>query len=82
VPGSLPERSREAKLKTTTLTVQEIHCGACETAIGKALRRADGVREVTADAASNTVTVRYDEAAIDEQQLGERLTAAGYPVVP
>jgi copper chaperone len=67
-------------LKTTTLTVQEIHCGACEAAIGKALRRADGVREVTADAASNTVTVRYDEAAIDEQQIGERLAAAGYPV--
>ncbi len=64
-----------------TFVVQEIHCGACENAIRKSLTRLDGVRDVRPDAASNQVSVRYDEAQTSEREIAERLATAGYPVV-
>ena len=68
-------------MASSTFVVEEIHCGACEVAIRKALTRLDGVREVGPDAASNRVSVVFDETQISDQVIAERLTAAGYPVV-
>jgi mercuric ion binding protein len=63
-----------------TFTVEEIHCGACEAAIRKALGRVDGVTDVDPDSATNRVTVVFDDAQVDAATVAERLTAAGYPV--
>lgn len=60
-------------------TVEQIHCGACEAAVGKALTRVDGVRQV--EAASNRVTVLFDENVVGVEQLATRLAEAGYPVI-
>jgi mercuric ion binding protein len=68
-------------MASETFTVEQIHCGACEAAIGKALTRVDGVRQVEADAASNRVSVVFDENAIGVEQLAARLTDTGYPVI-
>ncbi len=68
-------------MASETFTVEQIHCGACEAAIGKALTRVGGVRQVQADAASNRVTVLFDEAAVGVEQIAARLGDAGYPVV-
>lgn len=67
-------------MPTDTFRVQEIHCGACESAIRKALTRLDGVTDVDADAASNRVSVSYDAARTDPAAIAERLATAGYPV--
>ena len=68
-------------MASETFTVQEIHCGACEAAISKALTRVDGVRQVEADATSNRVTVLFDEHTVDVGQITARLADAGYPVL-
>jgi copper chaperone len=68
-------------MATTTFTVEQIHCGACEDAIRKALTRLDGVREVSADAATNRIDVTYDDGATSDAAIAERLETAGYPVV-
>jgi copper chaperone CopZ len=68
-------------MATRTFVVEEIHCGGCEMAIRKALTRIDGVREVTADSATNQVSVSFDESQASDQEIGERLTTAGYPIV-
>lgn len=64
-----------------TFTVETIHCGACETAIRKSLSRVDGVRHVEPDAATNQVTVVFDEQLLDLDRLAGRLDASGYPVL-
>lgn len=69
-------------MASCTFVVEEIHCGACETAIRKALTRLDGVRDVGPDAASNRVSVIFDEARTTEEAIAERLATAGYPVIP
>ncbi len=68
-------------MASETFTVEQIHCGACEAAIGKALNRVEGVRQVEADAASNRVRVLFDENAVGVDQLAARLGEAGYPVI-
>ncbi len=68
-------------MASETFTVEQIHCGACEAAIGKALTRVEGVRQVEADAASNRVRVLFDENAVGVDQLAARLGKAGYPVI-
>lgn len=68
-------------MATRTFSVEEIHCGACETAIRNALTRLGGVRSVSPDAATNRVTVDFDETEVEDDAVMERLALAGYPVV-
>ncbi len=68
-------------MASKTFTVEQIHCDACETAIRKSLSRLDGVREVNPDAATNQVTVVFDESQVDADTVADRLGDAGYPVV-
>ncbi len=67
-------------MASKTFTVEEIHCGACETAIRKALGRVDAVDGTTPDAVTNQVTVMFDDARVDADAIAERLAAVGYPV--
>ena len=68
-------------MASKTFTVEDIHCGACEAAIRKGLGRLDGVRVVEPEAAKNLVTVVFDESALNEDAVAERLGDIGYPVV-
>ncbi|SDY78522.1 copper chaperone [Modestobacter sp. DSM 44400] len=68
-------------MASSTFVVEEIHCGACEAAIGKALTRMDGVQGVSANSATNQVAVRFDESQTTGEAIAQRLAAAGYPVV-
>ncbi|MDP9023490.1 MAG: cation transporter [Actinomycetota bacterium] len=63
----------------TTLQITGMDCSHCASRLGQALERAEGVIKAEVDAAG-TATVRYDEARIDEEQLGERVRAAGFDV--
>jgi Cu+-exporting ATPase len=68
-------------MASSTFVVEQIHCGSCETAIQKALTRLDGVQEVTADSATNKISVRFDESQTSDDAIAERLATAGYPVL-
>ncbi|SFE43116.1 heavy-metal-associated domain-containing protein [Blastococcus tunisiensis] len=68
-------------MASKTFTVEQIHCDACESAIRKSLSRLDGVRQVDPDAATNQVTVTFDEDQVDPDALAARLGDAGYPVI-
>jgi Cu+-exporting ATPase len=68
-------------MASSTFVVEQIHCGACEAAIQKALTRMDGVQEVAADSATNQVSVRLDESQTSDGEIAERLATAGYPVL-
>lgn len=73
---------REGTVVTTkTFTVDDIHCESCEAAIRKGLARVDGIRQVEPAAAENEVTVAFDESALNEDAVAERLRDIGYPVV-
>ena len=65
-------------MKTTTITIKDIHCENCENTIRTALSRLPGVVRVVPSSERNDVTVSYDDAQIDEAALREKLLAVGY----
>ena len=62
------------------LTVTGMTCGGCENAVRRALSQLDGVSDVTASHADNAVTLRYDPARIDRDQITRKIAAVGYRV--
>ena len=68
-------------MATRTFVVEEIHCGACEGAVRKALARLDGVQDVAPDSATNQITVEFDDSQVGDDAIADRLALAGYPVV-
>lgn len=67
-------------MTTETISVPEIHCDHCRTSIEGALQPLDGVERATVDIRQRTVTVAYDDAAIDRQALVDAIEEQGYEV--
>jgi len=53
-------------MEQVTFTVPNISCGHCVATIQRVVMEIEGVREVTADAATKHVEVRYDSPATRE----------------
>jgi copper chaperone len=65
---------------TETISVPEIHCDHCKTSIEGALTSIGGVEHATVDIPARTVTVAYDNASVDRDDLVEAIEQQGYEV--
>ena len=71
-----------AELKTITLSVDKMTCNMCPITVKRALRKVEGVTEVSAAYEGNGVgraTVTYDPARVDVEDLTFATGQAGYP---
>ncbi|MCL2031775.1 MAG: heavy metal translocating P-type ATPase [Methanomassiliicoccaceae archaeon] len=71
--------SRDAErinLRTDGMT-----CAACSSAIEKALKRLDGVKEANANFSNNVVSVLYDPSETGKEQIAGAIRKAGYDVL-
>jgi copper chaperone CopZ len=59
---------------------EKIRCEGCERRITNALKGLNGVRQVSANAASQQVTVAIDTDVLHQDQLQRRLAQLGYEV--
>ena len=64
-----------------TLTIPNISCGHCVSAIESELAEVEGVTSVKADAEAKTVTVQWDAPATMER-IRATLTEINYPAQP
>ncbi|MFO7714381.1 heavy-metal-associated domain-containing protein [Desulfosarcina sp.] len=64
-----------------TLNVPNISCGHCVSAIESELADMDGVASVKADAATKTVTIRWDAPA-SLSRIRDTLAEINYPAQP
>ena len=62
------------------ISVPEISCAACKTAIESALGPLDGVRTVVVDIAGKRVSVDFDDALIGHRALVAAIENQGYAV--
>lgn len=76
-PGGL-ERGRA--LTEISFHVPEMHCGACEASIRKAVEQLPGIGEVRADLDRRHVHVRFDDAQTDVLAIQGRIERAGFDV--
>jgi copper chaperone CopZ len=60
--------------------VEKIHCDGCERRITGALKRLDGVRNVSASAADQRVAVAIEKGRVEPEQIEQRLAQLGYEV--
>ena len=65
-------------MTTADIRVDDMHCGGCENTLAAALKRVDGVTEVSADHKTGRVRVLFDSARVDEEQLREQIVVCGY----
>ncbi|MDQ3609998.1 MAG: cation transporter [Actinomycetota bacterium] len=63
----------------TTISVPEIHCGHCKTAIEGALRPLEGVHAATVDVPARTVTVEHD-TTVGREEIVQTIEEQGYEV--
>jgi Cu2+-exporting ATPase len=60
------------------LAVDGMHCTTCEAFLGLRGDRSDGIYSVEANYGGETARVRFDEAAVDRDQLPDVLSGRGY----
>jgi Cu2+-exporting ATPase len=61
-----------------TLVVENMHCGACMSAVERALRAGRGVKSARVNLSTKRVLVQYDAAETEPQALIEVLDRAGF----
>lgn len=62
------------------LAVEGMTCGGCEHAVCASLQRLDGVIRSEADHRADRVVVRFDPEKVSEDEIKDRIRAAGYDV--
>ena len=67
-------------MTTITVTAPDISCGNCVAHIEKDISALAGVASVKADETSKQVTISYDEAKLNREQIAEAMDEAGYPI--
>ena len=67
-------------MSTAVVSVPEISCAACKTAIEEALNPLNGVRAAVVDIAAKRVSVDFDEALIGRDALLAAIESQGYAV--
>lgn len=67
-------------METITLRVTGMTCGGCENSVKRALGRLDGVGDVEASHAGQSVRVSLDPARVTVDQIRERIAAIGFTV--
>lgn len=67
-------------MSTAVISVPQISCAACQTALEGALNPLNGVRAAVVDIAAKRVTVDFDEALIGRDALVAAIESQGYAV--
>ena len=65
---------------TTTLSVPDIHCGNCKSSIEGALGGLAGIERAEVSVDDRTVTVAYDETAVEMAQIRTTIEEQGFDV--
>jgi len=71
-----------AELKTVTLSVDKMTCNMCPITVKKALRKVDGVSDVSAEYEGDGIgwaKVTFDPAKVSVEDLTRATEQAGYP---
>jgi copper chaperone CopZ len=65
-------------MRTSTFTVDDIHCGGCEQMIRTLVGDVTGVEQVDPDHRTNQVVVTYNESQVDDTAIREALANTGF----
>ena len=67
-------------MKKETLNITGMTCAACANAVERSVRKLEGVESASVNLAVETLTVEYDETAVDIKDVKDAVIRAGYGV--
>jgi Cu+-exporting ATPase len=76
--GRLLPKVRRGRQTQLTLKIANMHCENCLTSIQKAVRKLDGVEDVSGDPSKQVVTVNYREDMIHPDGIREAIIERGF----
>ncbi len=65
--------------KTVTLDVPGMYCATCPITVKKSLLKVEGVKAVSTSLKDKTVTVTFDDQAVEVKELTFATENSGYP---
>lgn len=68
-------------MSTEILNVKGMTCGGCVSAVTKALKATQGVKDVTVDLGQGKVSVDFDQSMASSADLRNAIGRAGFEVV-
>jgi copper chaperone CopZ len=67
-----------AKLESVVYKCENMHCASCEETITTAVKKLDGIKEITADAKSKIVKVSFYNNKTNKTDIEKAINASGY----
>ncbi len=67
------------EIRERTLRVDGMDCASCVAHVEKAIKKLPGIQHVAVNLALGRAQVKFDPAAVDEEQIAAEVTGAGYP---
>ena len=67
-------------METTSFNVPSITCSVCSNKIQQGLQSVDGIQNVDVNLKTKMVSVQYDPAQIQPQEIRKSVSAMGYEV--
>jgi P-type Cu+ transporter len=77
----LPAKRRREVHASITYTIANMHCEHCLASIAEAVRKLDGIEDVTGEPEKKLVTVRYRADRADPDGIREAIVERGFEVV-
>ncbi len=69
----------EKDVATAIIFVNEMTCATCPITVRKAMKKVDGVKEVSVDFESEMATVTYDRSVTTAQTVADASSNVGFP---
>jgi len=73
--------NNQGEYKTVEIKTKGMSCSHCENTVKTSISKLEGIKEVIADAKTNTAKVTYDESKTNVKAIENAITDAGYGVV-
>jgi copper chaperone len=73
--------NNQGEYKTVEIKTKGMFCSHCENTVKSSISKLEGIKEVIADAKTNTAKVTYDESKTNIKAIENAITDAGYGVI-
>jgi copper chaperone CopZ len=68
----------ESKVESVEYKCDNMHCGSCETTITEAVKKLNGIKDISADSKSKIVKVSFNSELTNKNEIEKTINAAGY----
>jgi Cu+-exporting ATPase len=73
--------AKNIAVEKISLPVEGMTCASCVARVEKAIKKIDGVKEVSVNLATEKATVEFEKSKVDVEKIANRVEDAGYKII-